>query len=96
MIIKSSLDFSVNADLRSQNNLRGLISVGIEPVNFVTADNSVQSLSIEQLNILLNECTLNSQNLYLQTWKYKEQIENVQTKEELDAIEIKFEMLDFS
>ena len=96
MIIKSSLDFSVNADLRSQNNLRGLISVGIEPVNFVTADNSVQSLSIEQLNILLNECTLNSQNLYLQKWKYKEQIENVQTKEELDAIEIKFEMLDFS
>lgn len=95
MIIKSSLGFSINADLRSQNNLRGLISVGTEPVNFVTADNTVKSLKIEQLNTLLNECAFNSQNLYLQKWKYKEQIENVQTKEELKTIEFKFTMKDF-
>ena len=81
MIIKSSLGFSINADLRSQNNLRGLISVGTEPVDFVTANNSVKVLNIKQLNTLLNECALNSQNLYLQKWKYKEQIENAQTKE---------------
>lgn len=96
MIIKSSLGFSINADLRSQNNLRGLISVGAEPVNFVIADNSVKVLNIKQLNTLLNECALNSQNLYLQKWKYKEQIENVQTKEELKTIEFKFTMKDFS
>ena len=96
MIIKSSLGFSINADLRSQNNLRGLIAVGIEPVNFVTSDNSVQSLSIEQLNTLLNECALNGQSLYLQKWKYKAQIENATTKEELDAINLQFTMKDFS
>ena len=96
MIIKSSLGFSINADLRSQNNLRGLIAVGVEPVNFVTADNSDQSLSIEQLNVLLNECALNGQSLYLQKWGYKAQIENAQTKEELEAIELKFTMRDFS
>ena len=96
MIIKSSLGFSINADLRSQNNLRGLIVVGISPVNFVTADNSVQSLSLEQLNVLLNECALNSQNLYLQKWKYKAQIEQAQTVEELNKIVFKFEMKDFS
>ena len=96
MIIKSSLGFSINADLRSQNNLRGLIALGIEPVNFMTADNSVQSLSLEQLNILLNECALNGQSLYLQKWGYKAQIENAQTKEELEAIELKFTMKDFS
>ena len=96
MIIKSSLGFSINADLRSQNNLRGLISVGTEPVNFVTADNSVKSLSLEQLNTLLNECALNSQNLYLQKWSYKSQIENATTKEELDAIDLQFNMKDFS
>ena len=96
MIIKSSLGFSINADLRSQNNLRGLIAVGIEPVNFVTADNSVQSLTLEQLNVLLNECALNGQSLYLQKWGYKAQIENAQTKEELEAIELKFTMKDFS
>lgn len=96
MIIKSSLGFSINADLRSQNNLRGLIAVGLEPVNFVTADNSVKSLSIEQLNILLNECTLNGQNLYQQKWNYREQIENATTVEELNSIEFNFEMKDFS
>ena len=96
MIIKSSLGFSINADLRSQNNLRGLIAVGVEPVNFVTADNSVQSLTLEQLNVLLNECALNGQSLYLQKWEYKAQIENAQTKEELETIELKFTMRDFS
>ena len=96
MIIKSSLGFSINADLRSQNNLRGLISVGTEPVNFVTADNSVKVLSIKQLNTLLNECALNGQSLYLQKWKYKAQIENAQTKEELDVIDLQFAMKDFS
>ena len=46
VIIKSSLGFSINADLRSQNNLRGLIAVGVEPINFVAADNSVKSLTL--------------------------------------------------
>ena len=96
MIIKSSLGFSINADLRSQNNLRGLIAVGVEPVNFMTADNSIKSLSLAELNTLLNECALNGQSLYLQKWGYKAQIENAQTKEELEAIELKFTMKDFS
>ena len=95
MIIKSSLGFSINADLRSQNNLRGLIAVGIEPVNFVIADNSVQSLSLEQLNVFLNECALNGQSLYLQKWKYKEQIEQAKTVEELSKIDLQFTMKDF-
>ena len=96
MIIKSSLGFSINADLRSQNNLRGLITVGVEPVNFVTADNCAKSLTLEQLNVLLNECAQNSQSLYLQKWAFKTQIENTKTKEELEAIALKFTMKDFS
>ena len=96
MIIKSSLGFTINADLRSQNNLRGLISVGIEPVNFVTADNSVKSLTLEQLNILLNECAQNGQHLYLLKWQYRERIEQAKTVEDLNKIVFKFEMKDFS
>lgn len=96
MIINSSLGFAINADLRSQNNLRGLIAVGVEPVNFVTADNSVKSLSIEQLNILLNECDLNGQHLYLLKWQYREQIKQAKTKEDLNAIKFEFTMKDFS
>ena len=96
MIIKSSLGFSINADLRSQNNLRGLIAVGVEPVNFMTADNSVKSLTLEQLNVLLNECAQNVQHLYLLKWQYRDQIEQAKTVEELNAIEFKFNMKDFS
>ena len=96
MIIKSRLGFSINADLRSQNNLRGLIAVGVEPVNFMTADNSVQSLTLEQLNVLLNECAQNIQHLYLLKWQYREQIEQAKTVEELNAIKFKFTMKDFS
>ena len=96
MIIKSSLGFAINADLRSQNNLRGLISVGIEPVNFVTADNSVKSLTLEQLNVLLNETAQNGQHLYLLKWHYREQIEQAKTKKELKAIELNFAMKDFN
>ena len=69
MYLTSSLGFKINADLRSQNNLRGLITVGVEPVNFVMADNSVQSLTLEQLNVLLNECAQNVQHLYLLKWQ---------------------------
>ena len=96
MIIKSSLGFSINADLRSQNNLRGLIALGIEPVNFMTADNSVKSLTLEQLNILLSECAQNGQHLYLLKWQYREQIEQAQTVEELNTIKFNFTMHDFS
>lgn len=96
MIAKSSLGFSINADLRSQNNIRGLILVGLEPVDFIDSENVSHSLSIEQLNTLLNECALNGQNLYLQKWAYKSQIESAQTAEELNKIVFNFEMKDFS
>lgn len=96
MIIKSSLGFSINADLRSQNNLRGLIAVGIEPVNFVTADNSVQSLTLEQLNVLLKESIENGKKLYETKWKYRDMILNSSSVDELNAIQLNFTMKDFS
>ena len=96
MIIKSSLGFSINADLRSQNNLRGLIAVGVEPVNFVTADNSVKSLTLEQLNVLLNETIKNGENLYKTKWELRNRILNSSSVEELNSIKFNFVMLDFS
>ena len=96
MLIKSSLGFSFNADLRSQNNLRGLITVGVEPVNFVIADNSVKSLSIEQLNVLLNEAIKNGENLYKTKWELRDRILNSSSVEELNSIKFNFVMLDFS
>lgn len=96
MIINSSLGFSINADLRSQNNLRGLIAVGVEPVNFVTADNSVKSLTLEQLNVLLNEAIKNGENLYKTKWELRNKILNSSSVKELNSIKFNFVMLDFS
>ena len=96
MIIKSSLGFTINADLRSQLNIRRLISIGVEPVSFIVADNTTVDLSLAQLNILISECEENMQHLFDLKQSYKKQIADATTKEELDAIEIKFEMLDFS
>lgn len=96
MVIKSSLGFKVNADLRSQLNIHRLINIGAEPVSFIIVDNTTFDLSLAQLNILISECEENMQYLFDLKQSYKKQIADATTKEELDAIEIKFEMLDFS
>ena len=95
MIIKSSLGFKVNADLRSQFNIRRLINVGIEPVSFIVADNTTVDLSLAQLNVLINECEENMQYLFDLKQSYKKQITDATTKEELDTIDLQFIMKDF-
>ena len=99
MYITSSVGgYRFNADIRSQTNLQGLISgLGdVKTVAYKDYDNEFQSLTKEQMQIILSECILNSQNLYKQKWDYADKIKACKTVEELDAIEIKFEMLDFS
>ena len=96
MIIKSSLGFSINADLRSQLNIHRLINIGAEPVSFIIADNTTVDLSLAQLNILINECEANMQYLFELKQSYKQQIADATTKEELDAIDLQFTMKGFS
>ena len=96
MVIKSSLGFKVNADLRSQLNIRRLINVGVEPVSFIVADNTTVDLSLAQLNILISECEENMQHLFDLKQSYKKQIIDATTKEELGAIDLQFTMKDFS
>ena len=95
MIIKSSLGFAVNADLRSQLNIRRLSNIGTEPVSFIVADNTTVDLSLAQLNILISECEENMQHLFELKQSYKKQITDATTEGELDTIKIRFEMLDF-
>ena len=96
MIIKSSLGFSINADLRSQLNIHRLINIDTEPVSFIIADNTTVDLSLVQLNILISECEENMQYLFDLKQSYKKQIVDATTKEELDAIEFKFTMKNFN
>lgn len=98
----SSLGFKVNGDRRSKENIEDLISnfeaqhSGSEVVSFRDYENVNHDLTSANLNILLTECVTNLQNLYQQKWNLENQLNDVTSKEELEAIKIEFTMLDFS
>ena len=98
MVINSSLGFKVNADLRSQNNLRGLIyfMTDTETASYIDYDNKPHDLSKSQLETLLMELVLNGSNLYKQKWFYSKQIENATNSDDDTLLqEFKFTMLNF-
>ena len=98
MVINSSLGFKVNADLRSQNNLRGLIDfmTDTEITSYIDYDNKAHDLSKSQLEILLKEVVLNGSNLYKQKWNYSKQIKNATNSDDDTLLqEFKFTMLNF-
>lgn len=98
MIIKSSLGFSANADIRSQNNVRGLLSIlsATDKTAYADADNAYHMLTKENLETLLTEIITNGNNLYAQKWAYRAAIEKCASIEEVDAITFNFVMTDFS
>ena len=98
MVINSSLGFKVNADLRSQNNLRGLIDfmTDTETASYIDYNNKPHDLSKSQLETLLKELVLNGSNLYKQKWVYSKQIENATNSDDDTLLqEFKFTMLNF-
>lgn len=98
MVINSSLGFKVNADLRSQNNLRGLIDfmTDTETASYIDYNNKAHDLSKSQLETLLKELVLNGSNLYKQKWNYSKQIENATNSDDDTLLqEFKFTMLNF-
>ena len=98
MVINSSLGFNVNADLRSQNNLRGLIDfmTDTETTSYIDYENKAHDLSKSQLEILLKEVVLNGSNLYKQKWNYSKQIKNATNSDDDTLLqEFKFTMLNF-
>lgn len=96
MVIKSSLGFDANADIRSQNNIAGLISAGADPVQYCDANNAFHTLSLAQLAILKDECVQNGLSLYQQKWNFRLAINNATSIEAVKAITIEFTMMDFS
>ena len=99
MYITSSLGFAVNSDQCSQNNISVLIGMlpdDTTTTNFKVYDNTFKALNKPQLKILLAECEKAGLALYQTKFALQAAINKATTKEELDAIEIKFEMADFS
>lgn len=92
--ITSSTGYVVNANTTAKQNVDGLItamtSTGTDSVNFMTFDNTLAELTLEQLKTLQLELISYGNNLYAKKWSLRAQIEACTTKEEVDAIVIDY------
>ena len=62
---------------------------------FCDYENNFHPLNKEQVLTLQREILLNGQNLYAQKWTIRQQINEAETVEAINAIEIHFDMLSF-
>lgn len=97
MFFTSFLGFRVNGDRRTRSNIEDLIQFSDEfPVDYRDYDNKIEKVSKEDLQVMLGEHNTNGHNLYAQKWEYEQKIAAVKTVEEVEAIELVFEMMDFT
>ncbi len=98
MYVTSSLGYRVNADIRSQTNMQGLIDVMDDSATtlYKDYDNTFQTVTKANLETLKSEAIQNGQSLYQQKWQLQAAIDACTTVDELNAIEIAFTMMDFS
>jgi hypothetical protein len=92
--IKSSTGYTVNANTTAKQNVDGLITAmtatGREVVGFMTYDNQLINMTLEQLKTIQLELISYGNNLYARKWALRSQIEACKTKEEVDAIVISY------
>ena len=97
LFVSSVGGYHINGDRRTRSNLEDLITYSAtDTVQLRDYDNTMREVTKDQLTVILKEHVINGQNLYYQKWAYEKQIKSCTTIEELNTIEIKFEMLDFS
>ena len=87
----------INGDRRTRSNLQDLIAYQpTDNVIYRDYNNQERTLTKEQLQVILKEHVVNGEAIYHQKWEYEAKIKACTTIEELNAIEIKFTMHDFS
>ena len=95
----SSLGFKADSNERANMDVSGLLVVyedkQKESITFRDADNQFHSLTFSQLKTLQKEIIENGAFAYMQKWELDAQVESATTKEELDAIEVKFKGKNF-
>lgn len=95
MYLTSSVGYRINADHKSQDNIRGLIALG-QPCAFKDFDNVFHTdTSIEDLNTMLTECYANGASLYQQKFAYEARVNAAKSAEDL-YFDVIFSMADFS
>lgn len=97
--IESSLGFRADANDVAYRDVDGLIVLmsgsSDTTVSFCDYDNLMQELTLDQLRTLQKEIAYNGTALYQQKWQLREAIENADSEEELDAINIGFSNMVF-
>lgn len=92
--ITSSTGYVVNANNTAKQNIDELITAmtaqNLSTVNFMTFDNTLAELTLEQLKTIQLELISYGTNLYARKWALRSQIEACATKEEVDAIVISY------
>lgn len=95
--VTTSLGFVADSDARAMMDVNGLVTtLEAQPaesrsaVTFMDANNQPHLLSLDQLKTVQVEIIQNGQSAYQQKWTLRTAIEQASTKEELDAIDIKF------
>lgn len=93
----SSAGFVIDANETANRDINGLVNVlkatGTENTLFRAYDNSFHSVTLEQLETMLTEISLNGQYLYQAKWALENRINTAETADELDDIEISAEQL---
>ena len=94
MYLTSSVGYKINADHKSQDNIRGLIALNT-PTAFKDFDNEFHQVSVNDLNTMLTECYANGASLYQQKFEYEARVDAAKSREDL-YFDVTFEMADFS
>lgn len=96
MYLTSSLGFKIDADIKAQTNLKGLIRIGRTVDKFKDYDNQYQTVTVEGLNTMLTECSVNGANLYATRFIYCDTLEASTSMDEIMEMVFEFPMLDFT
>ena len=92
--IQSSVGYTVNANTTAKQNVDGLITAmtatGRDTVSFMTFDNQLVELTLDQLKAIQLELISYGNNLYTRKWALRSQIDACTTREEVNAIVISY------
>ena len=92
--INSSVGFAINADDTANTNIAGLItymeSTGTETTSFMGFDNTLHTVTLQDLKTMQTELAVWGQCLYAYKWQIRSQIDAATSKEQVDAIDIDY------
>ena len=95
MYLTSSVGYRINADHKAQDNLRGLIDLGVA-TRFKDYENTFhENTPVTDIQTFLHECYANGALLYQQKFEYEARVDAAKSAEDLN-FEVTFSMADFS